>query len=108
MLVLKPENVDRALADAAQRGDVAAARNALQQGAKVDRVDERTGLTALHIATGIDNLPLVKLLVEECHARFGPDGFGRWPTAVAAECRVSEEMCDYIVEKEAAAAADAK
>lgn len=66
---------------------------------------ERTGLTALHIAVGINSLPLVRYLVEVENAPFEPDKLGRWPSAIAAECGASEELCDYIVEKEAQATA---
>lgn len=79
------------------------ARAALQDGADVASAHEATGLTALHMAVGTNNLPLVKMLVEEWKAPFGPDRFGRWPTVVAIECGVSEELSDYIVEQEAKA-----
>ena len=60
---------------------------ALEQGADVATVHEQTGLTALHIAAGTNNLPLAAILIEDWNAPFGPDRFGRWPTVIAAECK---------------------
>ena len=40
-------------------------------------------------------------ILEDAGARIGPDRSGRWPTVIAAECRTSDELCDYIVEAEA-------
>jgi uncharacterized protein len=71
-------------------------------GAKVNFADPRTGLTALHIAVGRDHLAIAKYLVG-CGAEFVPDHQGRAPTTVAAECEVSDEMCDFIAEAEAKA-----
>jgi len=70
--------------------------------APIDFSDTRTGLTALHIAVGRDHLALAKYLVEQ-GAAFLPDHQGRTPTTVAAECEVSDEMCDFIAEAEAKA-----
>jgi ankyrin repeat protein len=70
--------------------------------APIDFVDPRTGLTALHIAVGRDHLDLAKYLVER-GASFLPDNQGRTPTTIAAECEVSDEMCDFIAEAEAKA-----
>ncbi len=74
---------------------------ALRQGADINGTHPETGLSVLHIAVGLNDLPLCRYLVERCNARFFPDGFGRWPTLVAAENRVDDELADYIVEKEA-------
>lgn len=74
---------------------------ALEQGADVATAHEQTGLTALHIAAGTNNLALARLLIEDWNAPFGPDRFGRWPTVIAAECRAGEALCDYIVDQEA-------
>lgn len=83
-------------------GDLDTARNMLKNGQPVDEIiHEPTGMQALHIATGLDNLPLVRLLVEDWKASFGPDQVGRWPSVIAAECEVSEETLDYIAEAEA-------
>jgi Ankyrin repeats (3 copies) len=68
----------------------------------INFIDDRTGMTALHIAVGRDHLTIAKYLVEH-GAVFIPDGQGRMPTTVAAECEVSDEMCDFIVEAEAKA-----
>lgn len=77
-------------------------KEALVDGADVNAVDPKTGLAALHIVVGQNDLRLCRFLVEECGARFFPDMFGRMPTIVAAECRVDDELTDYIGEKEAA------
>ena len=106
----KPKGLSRAEADringsllqAAYDFENEAVVDALEQGADVATVHEGTGLTALHIAAGTNNLPLARILIEDWNAPFGPDRFGRWPTVIAAECQVSEELCDYIVEQEAA------
>jgi hypothetical protein len=97
------DKVDFELLTAAYNGHDAEVRAALERGADIAAQHKETGLSALHIAVGTNNLPLVKLLVEEWKAPFAVDGFGRMPTAVAAECCASEELCDYIVEKEAQA-----
>jgi ankyrin repeat protein len=68
----------------------------------VDFADDATGLTALHIAVGTDSLRTAKFLVER-GASFLADKRGRMPTTVAAECEVSDEMCDFIAEAEAKA-----
>jgi uncharacterized protein len=70
--------------------------------APINFVDPRTGLTALHIAVGRDHLEIAKYLVASS-ALFLPDSQGRTPSTVAAECEVSDEMCDFIVEAEAKA-----
>ncbi len=94
------------LLSAAYNGDAAAAIAALEEGADVGARHAETGLTALHIAVGTNNLPLARLLIEDWESPFVPDGYGRMPSIVAAECCVSEELCDYIVEKEAGAAGE--
>lgn len=95
------ERLAHALISAAfhgRNGDVIAA---IDEGAPVDTKHQKSGLTALHIAAGTNNLKLAKLLIEEFHAPFGPDAFGRWPTLIAAECKADPEFLDYIVEAEA-------
>lgn len=99
------ERVDFELLEAAYNGNDAQARAALQRGADIAARHKETGLSALHIAVGTNNLALTKILVEEWKAPFEPDGFGRMPTVVAADCSVGGELCDYIAEKEAAALA---
>lgn len=76
---------------------------ALEDGANVDAIDPVTGLTALHIAVGTNNLHLTRILVEDWEAGFGPDAKGRWPSLIAAEVEVDVALADYIVEAEAAA-----
>lgn len=74
---------------------------ALRDGADINSIDEFNGLAALHIAIGNNDIELTRFLVEKCGAKFFPDGFGRWPTLIAAECRVSNELSDYVLAKEA-------
>ena len=75
--------------------------DALANGADIDFVDPTTGLSALQFAVGRNDITLCRHLIEECGATFFPDRFGRWPTVIAAECRVDDALSDYIVEKEA-------
>lgn len=75
---------------------------ALRKGADVDSFYRNTGLTALHIAVGQNDLPMCQFLVEAAGASFFADGYGRWPSLVAAECRVDEELSDFICEAEMA------
>nr|WP_208394397.1 ankyrin repeat domain-containing protein [Pseudochelatococcus lubricantis] len=89
----------RAVYDADNRKAVAA----LKQGVDVNAMDPVMGLTALHIAVGTNNLALTRILVEEWGAEIKPDGRGRWPTLIAARCRVDTDLCDYIVQIEAKA-----
>jgi len=83
-------------------GNPDAVKRALGYGVSVNAIDPATGLTALHFAVGLNDLALTRFLIEHCGAAFGPDRFGRWPTLVAAECGVDDELSDYIVAKEAA------
>jgi uncharacterized protein len=89
-----------ALLRAAYAADSPAVIAALEDGANVNASDPVTGLTALHIAVGTNNLPLARILIDDWHAPFGPDGKGRWPTVIAAECRIDDDLADYIVEAE--------
>ena len=82
-------------------GAISAAWTALEQGADINFDDPATGLSALHIAVGTNDLALCRYLIEECDASIVPDRSGRWPTLIAAQCRVSDELGDYIAEKEA-------
>ena len=65
-------------------------------------IDPATGMNALHIAVGRNHLYMARYLVEKGIA-FVPDNQGRMPTTIAAECEVSDEMCDFIAEAEAKA-----
>ena len=65
----------------------------------LNTIDEPTGMNALHIAVGRNNLEVVKLLVE-AGIKFIPDKEGRMPSLIAALCEVSEELSDYIAEAE--------
>ncbi len=65
----------------------------------LEEVDTGTGMNALHLAVGRNNLEITKLLVEAGVA-FIPDAYGRMPSVIAAEMEVSEELADYICEAE--------
>lgn len=88
------------LLESAYNGDIESVDKLLKRGASLDAVDKVTGMTALHLAVGGDHLDLARFLVER-GASFVPDKQGR--TTVAAECEVSEELCDFIAEAEARA-----
>lgn len=89
------------LLQAAFDGNLTRASEALARGASIDTTFEDTGLTALHIAVGTQNLRMVRMLVEHHAAPFGPDARGRWPSLLAATCKASDELCDYVLEAEA-------
>lgn len=97
------ERLDRALLKAVYDADFNEAVAALEAGADIDFADPETGLAALHIAVGTNNLALTRLLIEEWGATIGPDGRGRWPTVIAARSGVDDDLSDYIVEAEAKA-----
>ena len=99
-----PEEGQALLLQWAYFGNVEMVEKYLKDGAPLDTLDKVTGMTALHLAVGSDHLNVARLLVER-GASFLPDNQGRMPTTIAAECEVSEELCDFIVEAEAAAAA---
>lgn len=90
------------LFDAAYRGLTDEVRRSLEHRPDIDAVDDATGMTVLHVAVGRDHLELARFLVER-GARFLPDKQGRMPSTIAAECEVSEELCDFIAEAEARA-----
>ena len=93
--------------EAAYKGELNRVEASLLFGVPVDLADKVTGMTALHLAVGRNNLELARFLVQH-GASFVPDKQGRMPTTIAAECEVSEELCDFIVEAEAAFEARAK
>jgi hypothetical protein len=95
--------LDRALLTAAYDADFNEAVAALEAGADIDFTDSETGLAALHIAVGTNNLALTRVLIEEWGATIGPDGRGRWPTVIAARSRVDDDLSEFIVEVEAKA-----
>lgn len=96
-------DIERAMLRAAYNADNAKVIAALQAGADVNTADPVTGLTALHIAVGTNNLHLTRILVEDWEPVFKPDGKGRWPTVIAAEAQVDPILADYIVIAEASA-----
>ena len=91
------------LLNATDRHDIEGIRKALEMGADINQLHPDVGLAALHVAVGNNDLVLCRFLIEDFGAEFFPDRFGRWPTLIAAECRVDEALCDYIVEQEARA-----
>lgn len=93
---------DEALRCSAYAADTAGVIAALKGGANVNAADPLTGLTALHLAVGTNNLALTRILIEDWKAAFMPDATGRWPTVIAAEAGVDDALSDYIVEAEAA------
>jgi hypothetical protein len=105
--VVARQLLDASLLAGAAAGDIAGCREAIAGGANV-AAQQAEGLTALHLAIAMNDLPLTKYLVEEAGAPFVPDGFGRLPSVVAAQCQACEELAEYIFEKEAAALPAAK
>jgi hypothetical protein len=101
-MITKQDELDFAFFKAVWEGNLTAARNAHAAGANPNARDEDTGLPPLHAAVGMNDLLLARYLVDECKVAFGPDHFGRWPTVVAAQCKVSESLGHYIFTKEAA------
>ena len=95
-----PDQLARDLIGAAYRGSNDEVESALAAGADVNTRENGSGLTPLHIAVGTNNSSLTQLLVQKYSSSFGPDSFGRWPTVVAAECRVSGDLCDFVVQAE--------
>lgn len=87
---------------AVYRGDLEAIRGILDSGYPIDEIDLLTGMAALHVAVGRNDLAMVKFLVER-GASFFADSHGRWPSTIASLCEVSEELCDYIADAEARA-----
>jgi ankyrin repeat protein len=65
----------------------------------LNEVDPVTGMNALHIAVGRDNLEIAKVLIEAGIAII-PDKEGRMPSLIAGICRVSDEVADAIYEAE--------
>lgn len=88
---------------AAYEGNLKDVSAAITDGADVESMPAASGLSALHLAVGRSHFEVLKYLIEEARAEIKPDGFGRWPTLIAAECHASDEVCDYIVEREAEA-----
>jgi hypothetical protein len=65
-------------------------------------IDPATGMNALHIAVGRNNLEMARLLIE-AGIKIIPDKEGRMPSLIAGLCRVSDELADYIYEAESRA-----
>lgn len=95
------EYAEKVFLKAVYNADNRSAVAALKQGVNVNVIDPAMGLTALHIAVGTNNMTLAQTLVDDWNAEFKADARGRWPTLIAAECRVDERLSDYIVDAEA-------
>ena len=106
--MLTKEREAEMLLEAASRGDLRGVQALVEHGNSVATHQKGTGLTPLHLAIAMNDMALARYLIEEANAPFIPDGFGRLPSVVAAQSNVGEELSDYILEKEAAATADAK
>jgi uncharacterized protein len=104
---LDPEAAKNLLLESAYQGNTEAVESLLEDGVPIDTLDNATGMTALHLAVGRNHFELARILVER-GASFVPDKQGRMPTTIAAECEVSQRLCDFIVEAEAAAEPRAK
>ena len=87
----------------AYSGSLKVVKQAVAVGADLESVQAGMPLTALHLAIGRNHLDVVKYLIEDAGAPIKPDGFGRWPSVIAAQCRASDDLSEYIVECEAAA-----
>ncbi len=87
-------------------GDTGFVRTALEDERSRQRflseVDPVTGMNALHIAVGRDNLELTKMLIE-AGIEIIPDKEGRMPSLIAGICHVSDELADFIYEAERSA-----
>jgi ankyrin repeat protein len=95
------------LLQSAYGGSIEMVKHFLDEGAPLDTADQVTGMTALHLAVGCNHLELVRFLVRS-GASFVLDKQGRMPSTIAAECEVSDELCDFIAEAEAASEARTK
>jgi hypothetical protein len=87
-------------------GDIAAIRQFLDDSNKphlprliLPEVDIRTGMNALHLAVGRNNLEMARMLVE-AGVKAIPDKEGRMPSLIAAELGVSDELADFIFDVE--------
>ncbi|PZR85938.1 MAG: hypothetical protein DLM68_10380 [Hyphomicrobiales bacterium] len=96
---IPPALLQRFLLEAVFYGNEKMVEMLLDFGVSPDAIDSVTGITALHLAVGRNDLDLARFLVER-GALFVPDKQGRMPTTIAAECEVSEELCDFIAEAE--------
>jgi hypothetical protein len=99
------DHTQQAFLKAVHDADLNCAIAALNKGVDVNAADPLTGLTALHIAIGTNNLSLTRTLIEEFDAAIRPDGRGRLPSVIAAECRVDERLSEYVAQVEAKALA---
>jgi len=79
-------------------GDPAVAKELVTNEMAISR-DQRTGLTAMHMAIARDDLGLVNSLIEH-HARFETDSQGRLPSLFALEVEAGEEVTDVVTRAE--------
>lgn len=96
------DKLSKSAFDAAFSGRIADLKGAFSAGVSVNAVDPESGLGFLHIAIGSNDTAMTKFLVEEANISFFADDAGRWPSLVAAECRVDDDLADYVVKHEAA------
>jgi hypothetical protein len=91
---------DELLIRGAFGGDINAIVSAMKNGADINFLHPGLRVTALHLSVAANDLLQTRLLVERYGAEFMPDGFGRWPSVVAIEAAVDDELQDYIAERE--------
>lgn len=97
---LDPKLGQKLLLEGAYDGNIELVTRLLDHGVSPAAIDVRTGMNALHLAVGRNHFELTRLLVRR-GTPFVPDKRGRMPTTIAAQCEVSEELCDFIAEAEA-------
>ena len=94
-------DLDADLLKAAYDGDTETFEDLLLRGANAQATDSN-GLNALHLAIAHNNFAFARILIEQHQLPLIPDGFGRWPTILACQCRVDEDFLQYIDELESA------
>jgi len=91
--------VDSALLDAAYLCDFEALKSALENGAMINVAHPENGMTALHLAVVRNQRKIVRYLVGQ-GAEIGPDGFGRWPSLLAATGGAKPILMNYVLSLE--------
>lgn len=79
----------------AQLGDENTLLKLLDRGQDINAKEIRTGMTAIHYAVAHKNFDFLQLLTI-LNAQYTVDGFGRYPSTIAAICECSREICDFI------------
>ena len=85
---------------AAYEGDLHLVQQLIDENAWPDQPDEHTGLTALHIAAGTNNLELVDYLLDTVKLDIKSDAFSRFPSTVAIECQADPDIIDRLISVE--------